>query len=112
MPRLRPGGESGGGGLFHQKNGETVVSDDPGEFKTNFSQEEVHNFCQSLDRLRSEFEEFDDEGNMLGLSEKGVGFSSSGDEGDDGLIHTYSELASEDFIYDCQDNWNLNFQLG
>ena len=49
---------------------------------------------------------------MLGLSEKGVGFSSSGDEGDDGLIHTYSELASEDFIYDCQDNWNLNFQLG
>ncbi len=104
-------GSAGAGGYFHQKDGETVVSDDPSEFVTNFSQDEIQNFCQSLDRLRAELEELDDEGNMLELSEKGFEFSYSGEEGEDGLLHSYSESASDDFIYDCQEDWNLNFGL-
>ena len=32
-----------------------------------------------------------------------------GHENEDGYAEVYSEDASEDFIYDVQEEWNLNF---
>tara|TARA_Y100000294_G_scaffold164995_1_gene172170 strand:+ start:669 stop:815 length:147 start_codon:yes stop_codon:yes gene_type:complete len=36
----------------------------------------------------------------------------TGNEDDDGYSEVYSEGASEDFIYDVQDHWNLHFYKG
>ncbi len=46
---------------------------------------------------------------MVGLSQKGLNFLHTGSEDDDGYSEVYSEGASEDFIYDVQDEWNLEF---
>ena len=102
-------GGCGGGGFFHQIDGGIVVSDDYGEFNTSFSYENLEDIFKYLDQLRAKFEKYDDEGNMLGCSEEGKKFSDIGNMRDDGLTYTFSKLASEDYIYDCQDEWNLNF---
>ena len=63
-------GISGGGGLFHQnKDGEITVSDDCGEFSSKWG-EDVNDICSNLERLRAEFEAYDEDGNMVGLSQK------------------------------------------
>jgi len=102
-------GMDAGGGLFHQKDSETVVSDDPFEFDSELDSDDVENVFKQLEQLRAEFEEFDDNGEMIGFSKKGLEFLRSGKEDDEGYIEVYSEGASEDFIYDCQDEWNLGF---
>ena len=59
--------------------------------------------------MRAEFENYDDEGNFIGLSEKGLLFIKKQQEDENGLVEVYSEGASEDFIYDVQDEWNLSY---
>ena len=66
-----------------------------------------HIFRQ-LERLRAMFEENDEEGNLAGLSKEGQNFLETS-YNNDGYIEAYSKGASEDFIYDVQDEWNLNF---
>ena len=106
-------GASGGGGLFHSNTDlEVTVGDDAGEFRSNLTAEENYELCSQLERLRAEFEEYNDEGDLVGLSEKGLEFLRTGNEDDDGYSEVYSEGASEDFIYDVQDHWNLHFYKG
>ena len=106
-------GASGGGGLFHQNtDSEVTVGDDAGEFQTNLTAEDNYEICSQLERLRAEFEEYNDEGDLVSLSEKGLEFLRTGNEDDDGYSEVYSEGASEDFIYDVQDHWNLHFYKG
>ena len=103
-------GMNGGGGLFHQNtDGEISVSDDCGEFNSKLSEEDVQKTCHQLEKLRAEFEDISAEGDMLGFSSAGLKFLSIGTEDDDGYLEVYSDGASEDFIYDVQDNWNLEF---
>ena len=69
----------------------------------------MNEICSNLERLRAEFEAYDEDGNMVGLSQKGVDFLQTGSEGQNGYSQVYSEGASEDFIYDIQDEWNWEF---
>ena len=73
--------------------------------------DDVNEICSNLERLRAEFEAYDEDGNMVGLSQKGVDFLQTGSEGQNGYSQVYSEGASraEDFIYDIQDEWNWEF---
>jgi len=102
-------GQDDGGGLFHQSSdGDITVSDDLGEFEANIDPDEVNSIFRQLERLRAMFEENDEEGNLAGLSKEGQKFLET-DYNNDGYIEAYSKGASEDFIYDVQDEWNLNF---
>lgn len=102
-------GQGAGGGLFYQNSdGEMLVSDDPGEFDANISPDSVEETCRELERLRAEYEEFDDDGEILGFSEIGLKFIDTGKD-ENGYVEAYSDGASDDFIYDVQDDWNLNF---
>ena len=103
-------GICGGGGLFYQNtDNEMFVSDDIYEFSTSLSDEDLENTFQKLEKLRAVFENYDDEGNLIGLSEKGLLFIKQQQEDENGLVEVYSEGASEDFIYDVQDEWNLGY---
>lgn len=103
-------GVGSGGGLFHQKEEDvTVVSDDPGEFNSGFDASDVQAICDQMERLRAEFEAYDDSGELIGLSELGLEFVRDQEEDENGIIEMYSEGASEDLIYDCQDDWNLGY---
>ena len=84
------------------------VSDESFEFEAKISPDEVSNICIELEQLRSKFEETDIEGNLVGLSKEGQNFLETGFN-DNGYVEAYSKGASEDFIYDIQDEWSLNF---
>ena len=102
-------GQGAGGGLFHQNvDGDISVSDDPGEFDTAVDMEVASIIFRDLERYRADFEIHDESGDLVGISEAGLDFL-SGFDADDGYVEAYSEEASEDFIYDLQDEWNLNF---
>jgi hypothetical protein len=101
---------NGGGGLFYfNEDHESTVSDDLYEFDSSY--ERLEETCTELERLRSEFEEYDDAGNIIGISEIGQEFLSQYGSNDDGYIVAFSDDASEDYIYDIQDEWNLKFNL-
>lgn len=103
-------GICGGGGLFYQNtDNEMFVSDDFYEFSTSLSDQDLENTFQELEKLRAEFENYDEEGNLIGLSEKGLLFIKQQKENENGLVEVYSEGTSEDFIYDIQDEWNLGY---
>mgnify|MGYP001178425878 CR=1 FL=1 len=102
----------GGGGLFYfNEDHEVTVSDDYGEFETSLlgDYENVGNIYLKLEKLRSGFEEYDDDGDIIGFSEEGKNFLMSSQSDGNGYIECYSDGASEDFIYDIQYEWNLNF---
>ena len=102
-------GQGSGGGLFHQNvDGDISVSDDPGEFDTAVDMEVASTIFRDLERYRADFEIHDESGDLVGISEAGLNFL-AGFDADDGYVEAYSEEASEDFIYDLQDEWNLNF---
>ena len=103
-------GMCGGLGMFHQNSdGEITVSDDPFEFDTKFV-DEVEEISSKIESLRAEFEETDDDGNLIGLSDQGKKFIKGFPE-NDGEVFAYSEDASDDFIIDIQDDWNLAFNI-
>jgi len=102
----------GGGGLFYfNEDHEVSVSDDYGEFETSLlgDYENVGNIYSNLEKLRSSFEEYDDDGDIIGISEEGQNFLMNSQSDENGYIECYSDGASEDFIYDIQYEWNLNF---
>ena len=104
-------GICGGLGMFHQNaDGEITVSDDPFEFDTKY-EDEVEEICKKIESLRAEFEDTDSDGNLKGLSDTGKKFMLGCHANDDGYEWAYSEDASEDFIYDVQDEWNLKFNM-
>ena len=92
---------------FHQdQEGEFQVSDDYFEFETN---QELSEIFRELDDLRNEFEIWDDEQDSFNFSEAGKEFLKANlSIDDDGWIEAYSPKASEDFIYDLQDEWQLS----
>ena len=103
-------GICGGLGMFHQNSdGEITVSDDPFEFDTKFV-DEVEEISSKMESLRAEFEETDDDGNLIGLSDQGKKFVKDFPE-NDGEVFAHSEDASDDFIIDIQDDWNLAFNI-
>lgn len=103
-------GNCGGLGMFHQNSdGEITVSDDPFEFDTKFV-DEVEEISSKMESLRAEFEETDDDGNLIGLSDQGKKFVKDFPE-NDGEVFAHSEDASDDFIIDIQDDWNLAFNI-
>ena len=104
-------GICGGMGLFHQNDDQMTVSDDFSEFESKLSPEEVESICSRLERMRYEFEAYDDDDMLEGLSDSGIAFVNEGEVGEDGLTYAFSEGASDDFIYDIQDEWNLEFRL-
>ena len=57
--------------------------------------------------VKAEYEEFDDDGENW-FSEIGLKFIDTGKD-ENGYVEAYSDGASDDFIYDVQDDWNLNF---
>ena len=96
--------------MFHQNSdGEITVSDDPFEFDTKFI-DEVEEISSKMESLRAEFEETDDDGNLIGLSDQGKKFVKDFPE-NDGEVFAHSEDASDDFIIDIQDDWNLAFNM-
>ena len=106
-------GEDGNVGFFHQSSDAHVsVSGDyfEFEFEENFNLDEISNIYIQLERLRAKFEEIDIDGNLVGLSKEGHRFLETGNN-DDGYVEAYSKGASEDFIYDVQNEWNLNFRI-
>ncbi len=103
-------GICGGLGMFHQNSdGEITVSDDPFEFDTKFV-DEVEEISSKMESLRAEFEETDDDGNLIGLSDQGKKFVKDFPE-NDGEVFAHSEDASDDFIIDIQDDWNLAYNM-
>ena len=103
-------GICGGLGLFHiNLDGEAIVSDDFNEFESNISPSELESVFTELEKQRAAFEAISESGDLLGLSEKGLEFINQFEENDDGVIHAFSDEASEDMIYDIQDEWNLDF---
>lgn len=105
-------GLDAGGGMFHAtREGKVTVSDDPGEFTSSIEIAERIEIFQQLEKLRSEFEVYDESGELLGLSEAGLSFVNQSAEDANGAVMALSEGASDDFIYDCQDSWNLNYYL-
>ena len=103
-------GICGGLGMFHQNSdGEITVSDDPFEFDTKFI-DEVEEISSKMESLRAEFEETDDDGNLIGLSDQGKKFVKDFPE-NDGEVFAHSQDASDDFIIDIQDDWNLAFNM-
>ena len=105
-------GSCGGMGLFHQSDDRLTVSDDCSEFESKLLPEEVAAVCSELERLRHEFESYDDDDMLVGLSAAGLAFVDDGYVGDDGMTYAFSDGASDDFIYDIQGEWNLDFSLG
>ncbi len=102
----------GGGGYFHQQiDGVVVVSNDPLEFEVVLSNQILQQTVGYLDRARSEFELNDDQGNVVEISQKGLKFLAP-HKSEHGYVEAFSEGASEDFIYDLQDHWNLSFWKG
>ena len=93
-------------GYFHQDlEGEFTVSDDFFEFETSL---EPNLVCDELDDLRNEFEDWDEDGDLIGFSDAGKDFLKSNESvNDDGYIEAYSESASDDFIYGVQDEWRV-----
>lgn len=107
-------GNRGGGGLFYvNEDHEVSVSDDYDEFETLLlgDYQDVANIYTNLEGVRSDFEEYDDEGNMIGLSKEGRNFLKRSRSSKDGYIECYSDGASKDYIYDIQYEWNLNFNI-
>ena len=97
-------------GMFHQNSdAEITVSDDPFEFDTKFI-DEVEEISSKMESLRAEFEETDDDGNLIGLSDQGKKFVKDFPE-NDGEVFAHSQDASDDFIIDIQDDWNLAFNM-
>ena len=94
---------------FHQdQDGEFTVSDDYFEFETNH---DLSNIFSELDDLRNEFEIWDDEGDSFEFSDAGKEFIATNESiNDDGWLEAYSDGASEDFIYDLQDEWQLSLR--
>jgi hypothetical protein len=92
---------------FHQdQDSEFTVSDDYFEFETNH---DLSNIFDELDELRNEFEIWDDEGDSFEFSDAGKEFIAANELiNDDGWLEAYSEGASEDFIYDLQNKWQLS----
>ena len=104
-------GNSGGGvfdmRFFHlNQDLEPTVTDDSNDISLvdeNFSQKDFDN----LELERSKFENLDEDGM---LSKKGLDFLSD-IVPNNGIRSKYTELASEDVIYDIQDEWTLNYYL-
>ena len=102
----------GGGGYFHkQVDGVLVVSTDPLEFEVALTNQILQQTVGYLDRARSEFELNDDQGNVVEISQKGLKFLAP-HRSEHGYVEAFSEDASEDFIYDLQNHWNLSFWKG
>ena len=102
-------GKGAGGGLFFQDtDGDITVSDDPDDFDTSVDSDTTKAIFLELEKLRAELETHDEEGNLTGFSQSGLAFL-AGFEANDGYIEAYSADASEDVIYDLQEEWNLNF---
>ena len=102
-------GVCGGLGMFHQNNEiEITVSDDPYEFDSEFG-DDVEEISSKIEALRFEFEEYDDLGDLVGLSTAGIAFIENATQEEDGFLWAFSPDASNDFIYDIQDEWNLSF---
>jgi len=103
---------NGGGGLFYfNEDHEVSVSDDYGEFEASLlgDYENVENIYSNLEKLRSSFEDCDDDGNIIGISIAGLEFLNNYESDENRYTECYSDGASEDFIYDIQNEWNLNF---
>ena len=66
----------GGGGLFHQDaDGEFVVSDDFAEFQSQYMDLAALGKCAGeLEKLRAEFENLNEDGDLVGLSDAGLAF--------------------------------------
>lgn len=105
-------GINAGGGMFHQNDDGITVSDDPGDFQSRFDIGEVEQIFTALEQRRAAFEEYNDEGALVGWSGEAHELLSLAEEDENGIIEAYSDGASEDFIYDCQDDWNLNYYKG
>ena len=102
-------GQGAGGGLFFQdSDGNITVSDDPDDFSTSVDEDTTKAIFLELEKLRAEMERLDERGNLIGFSQCGLAFLSES-EANNGYIEAYSADASEDFIYDLQEEWNLNF---
>ena len=94
---------------FHQdQDGEFTVSDDYFEFETNH---DLSNIFSELDDLRNEFEIWDDGGDSFEFSDAGKDFISTNESiNHDGWLEAYSERASEEFIYNLQNEWQLSLR--
>ena len=97
------------GGLFHQTDDGMSISDNAETFASQFYPGSEGEICTALEKMRAEFEVYDDDGDLSGLSASGNAFIQAGQEDENGTVEVYSSGASEDFIYDCQAEWNLQF---
>ena len=105
-------GEEGSGGCFYfNSEQESFFSDDFFEFDTSLDFENLEDLFNSLENKRAEFEEYDDAGDLLGLSSLGLKKLQNVIEDSDGMKIYLSNDASLDYIYDIQDEWNISFFL-
>lgn len=102
-------GVDAGGGLFHQTDDGIFFHDEAELFASQFSPGNEARICAELERMRAQFEAYNDDGDFVGLSSEGLAFMNSAQEDENGVAEAYSPRAAEDFIIDCQDSWNLNY---
>jgi len=103
-------GGCGGDGFFHQKDFSITVAADPADFNSViYSPLDCSRLIFEIESLRSEFEVYDQEGVLVGLSDKGLEFLNLFSDFKGNIREAFSHGASEDFIYDIQDYWNLKF---
>lgn len=96
--------------FYYNQDGEFNISDDYFEFETSH---DLSSIFGELDDLRNEFEIWDDKHDSFMLSEAGKEFITNDDDCDiidegNGWIEAYSFDASETYIYDLQDEWQLS----
>lgn len=101
---------SDGDGLFHQRDGITVVDDDIACFESKFDYEPLAEAFRFIQAIRDRYELLNDEGLLVGFSELGISTLKSGVTSKDGVMEFFSVGASEDFIIDCQDQWTIRFR--
>ena len=105
-------GEEGSGGFFYfNSEQESFYSDDFFEFDTSLDIEDLEDLFHSLENLRAQFEKYDDQGDLLGISSLGLQELQNVIEDKFGMKIYLSHDASLDYIHDLQDEWNINFFL-
>lgn len=101
----------GGDGMFHiSPAGNLTLSSDWSCIDSAYSTSITNQISAYLDSMRSEFEIFNQSGEIIGLSRKGKRFLESSKQAGP-YQEAFSEKASDELIFMLQDEWNLDFML-
>ena len=91
-------------------DGDSIM--DAGMAKTSMDVDEINEICNQLELLRNKFLEFDENYELLGLSETGQEFVQHYEnETFENEIHSISPTFSYDYIEMIQDQWSVDVRI-